>query len=124
LVHFSLPLVTSLRVCSPLSAQIPTPAYDQGVAARRAGDASRAAPLLEQAVREVPVSADAQVQLGHALLEVGRLDESDRAHGELRASQPPPKMPASARPFLPNGATIFIGRGLSAQPSGRPMLRA
>jgi YaiO family outer membrane protein len=53
--------------------------YDQGVAARRAGDAARAATLLGQAVRADPASADAQLQYGYALLALGRLGEADAA---------------------------------------------
>jgi len=72
----------SLTVASSLSAQTSISAYDQGVAARRAGDAARAVTLLEQAVREDPKSSDALVQLGYALLALGRLDDADRAFAE------------------------------------------
>ena len=79
-------IILSLLACtlaaSPLSAQTAPTAYDQGVAARRAGDNGRAIVLLEQAVREVPDSADAHVQLGYALLAQGRLDAADLAFGD------------------------------------------
>ena len=75
-------LLFSLVAATPLSAQTAPTAYDLGVAARRAGDAVRAAALLEQAVRDAPQSADARVQLGYALLALGRLDQAESAFGE------------------------------------------
>ncbi len=75
-------LVVSVLAAPPVSAQTATSAYEQGVAARRAGDATRAATLLEQAVRADPGSADARVQHGYALLALGRFDEAEQAFGE------------------------------------------
>jgi len=81
-MRVSIWLLFSLIGSPPLSAQTATTAYDQGVAARRAGDAVRAAALLEQAVRDEPQSADARVQHGYALLALGRLDQAESAFGE------------------------------------------
>ncbi|MCY7280995.1 MAG: YaiO family outer membrane beta-barrel protein [Sphingomonas bacterium] len=81
-MRVSLWLLVSVLAASPVSAQTATSAYEQGVAARRAGDATRAATLLEQAVRADPSSADARVQHGYALLALGRLDEAEHAFDE------------------------------------------
>ncbi len=75
-------LLATLAAGTPLSAQTGAPAYDQGVAARRAGDADRAVAFLEQAVRLDPASADARVQLGYAQLALGRLDAAEVSFGE------------------------------------------
>lgn len=75
-------LLASLGLATPLAAQTAPTAYDEGVAARRAGDTGRAVALLEQAVRDAPDSADARVQLGYALLAQERLDAADSAFRE------------------------------------------
>ena len=74
-------LLAALAAGTPLSAQTGATAYEQGVAARRAGDSARAATLLEQAVREKPASADAWVQLGYAHLALGKLDAAEGSFG-------------------------------------------
>jgi YaiO family outer membrane protein len=53
--------------------------YRDGVAARHAGDARRAVSLLRQAVAAQPDNADAQLQLGLALLADNRLAEAESA---------------------------------------------
>ena len=53
--------------------------YRDGVAARYAGDTARAVDLLQGAVAAEPGDADAQLQLGLALLAADRLDEADAA---------------------------------------------
>lgn len=75
-------ILSAWAVATPVAAQTaPTP-YDQGVAARRAGDTVRAADLLAQAVRDAPESSDARMQYGYALLALGRLREADSAFSE------------------------------------------
>lgn len=81
-MRLSIWLLAALLAAPPLAAQTAPSPYDQGVAARRAGDAAGAATLLEQAVRDTPGSADARVQHGYALLALGRLDEAERAFAE------------------------------------------
>lgn len=61
----------------------PASDYDRGVAARFAGETEAAIDLLGRAVAADPRNADAQLQLGLALLGAGRLDEAERA---LRAA--------------------------------------
>ncbi|MFN3946386.1 MAG: YaiO family outer membrane beta-barrel protein [Allosphingosinicella sp.] len=53
--------------------------YREGVAARHAGDHRRAVALLRQLVDAEPGNADAQLQLGLALMAEGRLDEAEAA---------------------------------------------
>ena len=53
--------------------------YERGVEARLAGDIQRAVELLAEAAAAEPANADAQLQLGLALLAAGRLDEAERA---------------------------------------------
>lgn len=67
----------AIMLAAPASAQ--SSPYDRGVAARLAGDNARAVALLEQAVAAEPGNADAHLQLGLALLNLGRLDEAERS---------------------------------------------
>jgi YaiO family outer membrane protein len=53
--------------------------YKDGVAARYAGDTPRALALLQQAVAAEPANADAQLQLGLALMAAHRLDDAEAA---------------------------------------------
>lgn len=55
-------------LAAPAAAQAPQSPYEDGVAARRAGETQRAIKLLAEAVRIKPGSADAHVQYGYALL--------------------------------------------------------
>lgn len=57
----------------------PAELYRDGVAARHAGDNERAARLLRQVVAAQPDNADAQLQLGLALLAQGDLAEAEAA---------------------------------------------
>lgn len=67
-------------VALPSSAVAAPPSnYDQGVAARLAGENDRAITLLQQVVVGEPQNADAQLQLGLALLAAGQLDEAEQA---------------------------------------------
>ncbi|MDQ4088185.1 MAG: tetratricopeptide repeat protein, partial [Pseudomonadota bacterium] len=54
-------------------------AYDQGVAARRAGDHLRALSLLRQAAAQEPANADVHLQIGLTHLALGQLDEAETA---------------------------------------------
>lgn len=63
----------------PGEAPDPDRLYRDGVAARHAGDNGRAVSLLRQVVAAQPDNADAQLQLGLALLAEGRLDEAEAA---------------------------------------------
>ena len=81
-MRYSFWFLAALAAGTPLSAQTGATVYDQGVSARRAGDAARAATLLEQAVRDDPASADARVQLGYAQLALGQLDAAEGSFGE------------------------------------------
>ncbi|HEX8214670.1 MAG TPA: YaiO family outer membrane beta-barrel protein [Allosphingosinicella sp.] len=63
-------------------------AYDQAVQARIAGDHARAAELLGPVVASDPGNADAQLQLGLALLGLGRLDEAEAAFRRTLAIAP------------------------------------
>lgn len=62
--------------------------YDDAVAARQAGDAERAVSLLRPIVSANPGNADAQVQLGLALLALDRLDEAEQAFKQALATAP------------------------------------
>jgi YaiO family outer membrane protein len=53
--------------------------YRDGVTARYAGDTARAVELLQAAVAAEPANADAQLQLGLALLAADRLDQAEAA---------------------------------------------
>jgi YaiO family outer membrane protein len=57
----------------------PEQLYRDGVAARHAGEAARAVSLLRRVVAAQPDNADAQLQLGLALLAEGRLGEAEAA---------------------------------------------
>jgi YaiO family outer membrane protein len=71
-------------------AQQPAPAtaYEQAVAARLRGEAATAVRLLAPIVAADPAHSDAQVQLGYALLALGRLDEATRAFEAALAVAP------------------------------------
>lgn len=77
-------LAATMQGAAQTAPLTPTPpsTYEQGVAARHAGDAAGSAVLLQRAVREAPGSADALVQYGYALLALGRLREADQAFSE------------------------------------------
>lgn len=77
-----------LSAAAPAAAQSGEEAYRQGVAARVAGSHLEAARLLEQAVRAEPANADARLQLGLALLALGRLDEAEAAFRRTLALAP------------------------------------
>jgi YaiO family outer membrane protein len=76
LKNWLLPLI-ALAAAAPLQAQ--QSAYDAAVAARLGGDPAAAVTLLEPIVAADPAHADAQVQLGYALLALGRALEAERA---------------------------------------------
>lgn len=63
----------------PGAAPDPEQLYRDGVAARHSGDNARAVSLLRQVVAAQPDNADAQLQLGLALLADGRLGEAEAA---------------------------------------------
>ncbi|HEX8583133.1 MAG TPA: YaiO family outer membrane beta-barrel protein [Allosphingosinicella sp.] len=81
---FALALVSAAP--SPASAQAPT--YEEGVAARHAGDTARAITILRQAVAAEPENADAYLQLGLALLAAGKLDDAEAAFRRTLAIAP------------------------------------
>lgn len=82
-------LVLMLLFCSAsASAQSPLGVYDRAVEARLAGDHARALALLEPFVAANPANADAQLQLGLALLGLGRIDEADAAFERTLAIAP------------------------------------
>ncbi|MDT9600679.1 YaiO family outer membrane beta-barrel protein [Sphingosinicella rhizophila] len=64
---------------SPAWAQDPADLYREGVAARYAGESEKAALLLGEVVEREPGNADAQLQLGLALLAMEKLDEAEAA---------------------------------------------
>jgi len=70
------------------AAQVPQDLYAHGVAARMSGDNNRAVILLEQVVADDNGNADAQLQLGLALLNLGRLDEAEAAFRRTLAIAP------------------------------------
>ncbi|SMF61191.1 YaiO family outer membrane beta-barrel protein [Allosphingosinicella indica] len=84
-----LPLAAAL-MAAPLPAQTLTPelAYREAVAARQSGDAQRAVDLLGPLVAADPANADAQVQLGYALLALDRTDDAERAFQSALAAAP------------------------------------
>lgn len=57
----------------------PKDAYHDAVVARQKGNPQRAVDLLTPIVAAEPANADAQVQLGYAMLALDRLDEAERA---------------------------------------------
>jgi YaiO family outer membrane protein len=71
---------------SPASAQAPT--YEEGVAARHAGDAARAITILREVVAAEPENADAHLQLGLALLAAGKLDDAEASFRRTLAIAP------------------------------------
>jgi len=76
-------------LCSaPVAAQPADQAYEQAVQARMAGDHARAVELLGPVVAANPQNADAQLQLGLALLGLGRLDEAEAAFRRTLAIAP------------------------------------
>jgi YaiO family outer membrane protein len=72
----------ALVLAAPVSAQQAADLYGEGVAARHAGDPARAADLLARLVAAEPENSDAHLQLGLALLALGRLDEAEGAFQE------------------------------------------
>ena len=83
-------IAAGLMLAAPATAgaQAPEQLYRDGVAARMAGDAVRAVELLEQAVAAEPANADAQLQLGLALLAAGRLDDAEAAFAQTLTLAP------------------------------------
>lgn len=77
----------SLGLASPANGQAQNN-YQAGVEARLSGDAARAAELLAETVRIEPDNADAQLQLGLALLALNRLDEAEAAFRRTLALAP------------------------------------
>lgn len=69
----------ALAALTLVAAQPSQDPYEQGVAARHAGDAARAVELLSQVVAAEPENSDAQLQLGLALMAAGRLEEAEAA---------------------------------------------
>lgn len=82
-----LALALALAVPIPASAQPASP-YDQAVAARLAGNPGAAVALLRPIVSADPGNADAQLQLGLALLALDRLDEAEEAFRAVLAVAP------------------------------------
>lgn len=62
--------------------------YDRAVALRQAGDAAAAAALLEARVAAQPDDVDARVQLGYALLALGRPAEAEAQFEAVLAQSP------------------------------------
>lgn len=74
---------------APVHAQTsPRDPYQEAVAARLRGDFAAAIGLLQPIVAANPNNSDAQVQLGYALLGLGRLDEAERAFRAALQSAP------------------------------------
>jgi YaiO family outer membrane protein len=71
---------------SPASAQATS--YEEGVAARHAGDTARAISILREVVAAEPENADAHLQLGLALLAAGKLDDAQAAFRQTLAIAP------------------------------------
>lgn len=80
--------LAALAVATPAQAQDAAGTYERAVAARLAGDPGAAVALLQPIVAQDPTNADAQVQLGLALLALGRLDEAERAFRAVLAVAP------------------------------------
>lgn len=72
-------LALALVSAAPPEAPAPAGTYDAGVAARLAGDHARAVQILRDVVAREPDNADAQLQLGLALLAGGDLDAAEAA---------------------------------------------
>jgi YaiO family outer membrane protein len=69
----------AVALLSAAPPETPAQLYQQGVAARHAGDHAKAIELLQQAVREEPENADAHLQLGLALMAAERDAEAETA---------------------------------------------
>lgn len=69
----------ALLVAVPAAGQTPAQPYGQAVAARLAGNPAEAVRLLEPIVAADRRNADAQVQLGYALLALDRLERAEQA---------------------------------------------
>jgi YaiO family outer membrane protein len=69
----------ALSLVSAAQPEAPAPAgtYEEGVAARRAGDHRRAVAILQDVVSREPGNSDAHLQLGLALLAAGDLDAAE-----------------------------------------------
>lgn len=78
----------ALLAANPVQAQTPAKSYEAAVQARLNGDAVRAVALLEPLVAADPANADAQLQLGLALLALDRLDDAERAFRAVLAIAP------------------------------------
>ena len=72
---------------APASAQQPS-GYEQAVAARQAGDPTRAVALLQPWIASNPADTDARVQLGYALLALGRNAEAAAQFRAVLAAAP------------------------------------
>ncbi len=70
-------MLAAAVLCPPLAAQDTGDGYEAAVAARLAGDAARAAALLDAWIAQHPGDSDALVQRGYARLALGRLDEAE-----------------------------------------------
>jgi YaiO family outer membrane protein len=78
----------ALVSAAPSPAATHAPTYEQGVAARHAGDTARAVAILRQVVAAEPENADAHLQLGLALLAAGKLDDAEAAFRRTLAIAP------------------------------------
>ena len=76
-----------LALAVPLAAAAQQSDYDRAVALRQS-DAAGAVVALERWLVDHPNDADARVQLGFALLTLGRLDEAEREFAAVLAEAP------------------------------------
>ena len=74
--------LVAAALAAPLAAQPVDELYRQGVEARHSGDPERAAEILRRVTAAEPDNSDARLQLGLALLALGRLDEAEAAFRE------------------------------------------
>lgn len=78
----------ALVSAAPSPVSDPAPTYEEGVAARRAGDTARAISILRQVTAAQPENADAHLQLGLALLAAGKLDDAEASFRRTLAIAP------------------------------------
>lgn len=78
----------ALVLSAPALGQVPASSYEQAVAARLAGRPAEAVRLLEPIVAADPRNADAQVQLGYALLALDRVAGAEQAFRAALAVAP------------------------------------